>query len=114
MASRTCPPHVAQYLLWFGIEYYLHGLQGEGRRNLGTFKDPVEAAKCYDRAAIEAHGANAVLNFPPVPKVGPIFSGKQRQRPVVPVGKGHGKDGLATNGRLPAGNGDSRAVPEPL
>jgi len=32
--------------------------------NLGRFKDKVEAAKVYDKKAIELHGEFAVLNFP--------------------------------------------------
>jgi len=31
---------------------------------LGYFRDPVEAAKAYDRAAIERYGAFAFTNFP--------------------------------------------------
>jgi hypothetical protein len=34
------------------------------KRNVGTYNDPIEAAKAHDRAAIEIHGEFAVLNFP--------------------------------------------------
>lgn len=34
------------------------------RRPVGRFDDPVEAAKAYDRAAVEAFGEFAWLNFP--------------------------------------------------
>lgn len=33
-------------------------------RHLGHFKDPIEAAKVYDKAAIEHHGEFARPNFP--------------------------------------------------
>jgi len=35
----------------------------EGRKNLGSFKSPEEAAKAYDEAAIERYGEFAILNF---------------------------------------------------
>jgi hypothetical protein len=34
------------------------------QRHLGLFADPIEAAKAYDRAALEAFGEFAVLNYP--------------------------------------------------
>lgn len=34
------------------------------RRHLGYFADPIEAAKAYDRAALEFQGEFAVVNFP--------------------------------------------------
>jgi len=35
-----------------------------GKRSLGNYRDEVEAAKAYDRAARELHGEFATLNFP--------------------------------------------------
>ena len=37
---------------------------GSERRSLGTFSDPAEAARAYDRAAVEKWGEHARLNFP--------------------------------------------------
>jgi hypothetical protein len=95
---RACEdgqPHVetlcCPILVVIGNDSYLHELQGEAR-TLGTFKDPVEAPKCYDRAAIEAHGANAVLNFPPVPINRPTLPGA-RQHPLGPDDEGQCKEG---------------------
>jgi hypothetical protein len=34
------------------------------RRNLGRFDNQIDAAKAYDKAALELHGAFAQLNFP--------------------------------------------------
>ncbi len=34
------------------------------QHHIGVFLDPVDAAKAYDAAAAEHHGAKAVLNFP--------------------------------------------------
>jgi hypothetical protein len=35
-----------------------------GKKSLGNFKDEVDAARAYDRAAREFHGEIATLNFP--------------------------------------------------
>lgn len=44
---------------------FIARIQKDGRRiYLGHFKDPSEAARAYDRAAAEHHGAFARLNFP--------------------------------------------------
>lgn len=40
---------------------------GGKTRGLGLYADKIEAAKAYDRAALEAFGEFAVLNFPEVP-----------------------------------------------
>jgi len=37
---------------------------GSTNKLLGTFADPVSAAKAYDEAACERHGEFALLNFP--------------------------------------------------
>lgn len=36
----------------------------KGRTYLGTFRDPVDAARAYDEAAIERYGEFACINFP--------------------------------------------------
>jgi hypothetical protein len=38
------------------------GYKGK-KLHLGTFEDPIEAAKAYDRKALELHGEFALLNF---------------------------------------------------
>lgn len=45
------------------IEACICGLQGKSFW-LGTFPDPVSAAKAYDKAALQKRGASATLNFP--------------------------------------------------
>ena len=35
-----------------------------GKINIGYFDDEVDAAKAYDRKAVELHGEFATLNFP--------------------------------------------------
>jgi hypothetical protein len=89
----------------------MHGLQGV-KHHLGTFTDPLEAAKCYDKAALKARGAAAVLNFPHGSITGPSLPGARR-RPLVPAGEGQGKAGPATKKLRPAGKRDSKACPEP-
>lgn len=46
-----------------------------GLRHLGCYTDPVEAAKAYDRAALEAFGEFAVLNFPHGDRISPFAIG---------------------------------------
>jgi hypothetical protein len=87
----------------------MHGLQGK-TRYLGTFDDRVVAAKCHDRAALEAHGARAELNFPPGSITGPTPPGAQRQQHVVSDAEGCGQEGPATNGSLPAGSAASNPM----
>jgi len=47
-----------------GRWYAYCGTAGKDRRWLGYFADEVEAARAYDEAAREMHGAFARLNFP--------------------------------------------------
>jgi hypothetical protein len=43
---------------------------GPRSRHIGCFQDPIEAARAYDRAALELKGAAAELNFPVEVQVG--------------------------------------------
>jgi hypothetical protein len=57
--------------------------QGKDRKYLGTFKDRNSAAITYDRAALEAHGAGAALNYPTGHISPPTLSGVHSQSAVV-------------------------------
>lgn len=47
------------------IKKWQAAILGNGeRRYLGYFVDPADAARAYDKAATELHGAFALLNFP--------------------------------------------------
>lgn len=47
------------------IDKYVVRIQYGGKRyNIGTFNDPIEAAKVYDRKALEVFGEFAITNFP--------------------------------------------------
>jgi hypothetical protein len=43
---------------------WLHGVQGKSC-TLGSFTNPIDAAKCYDKEAARIPGARAILNFTP-------------------------------------------------
>jgi len=48
-----------------GNQYWNAAIKGQpNRENCGCFKDPIMAAKAYDRAAIRHFGDAALLNFP--------------------------------------------------
>jgi hypothetical protein len=66
---------------------------------------------CYDREASKAFGADAVLNFPPGCNPNTPTTHEQSQTPVLPAGGGHGHDGPAPNGLVPAGSADGNPVP---
>lgn len=60
------------------------------KRSLGTFSSEADAAKAYDKSAIELHGQFANLNFPaadytnycpnPIPRIGRKASDEARQK----------------------------------
>jgi hypothetical protein len=87
-------------------------VQGK-QRYLGSFADPVTAAICYDREATRAHGAAAVLNFPPGCKSYTTSAGTVGQ-PAVLLGNGQvGEEepSALPPGSPPAGNADGNQVP---
>jgi hypothetical protein len=50
---------------WYApLKKYVAQIQAKGiKKNLGYFSDPVNAAKAYDKAALQLHGAFARTNF---------------------------------------------------
>jgi len=66
--SRPTTGESSQYK---GVSWYAYNrkwcvqvVAGGRRYYLGLFKDEIEAALAYDRAAVELHGEFACLNFP--------------------------------------------------
>ncbi len=70
--------------------------------HLGYFADPVSAAMCYDREAARAHGAAAVLNFPP-------SAGTVGQPPVLEE-SGEDEPSALPRGLQPAGKANGNTV----
>jgi hypothetical protein len=83
---------------------------------LGSFSDPISAARRYDKEATKLRGAAAVLNFPPGPKFTPARIVVQSQPRVLPGGRACGRKRATITKPLPAGNTSSNlaAVPEVL
>ncbi len=86
------------------------GLQGK-KVYLGTFPDPVSAAKRYDEAAAEYRGAKAVLNFPSGHNSTPSLAGADHQAAELPLGGGCGQEGPAASEQLPPGNAKGSPAP---
>jgi hypothetical protein len=84
-------------------------LQGKGS-SLGTFSNPITAAKCYDKAARKAHGAAAVLNFPSGCKPTPTSRGATNRSPMKRSTEGCGQEGATTPGLEPPGNPGGQLV----
>jgi hypothetical protein len=100
------------------------GLQGK-YHHLGMFRDPVEAAKCYDREAIKLQGPRALLNFPPHATPTEPYKHSQPLEVTSIEGRGKGKpapnvllragnaEGSATKGLLPGGDAETHTAPVP-
>lgn len=54
-------------VIWHHGKWQARVLEGGRRRSLGHFPDEEEAARAYDRAALEVQGEFAYLNFPGAP-----------------------------------------------
>jgi hypothetical protein len=79
--------------------------QTQGKKvHLGTFTDPISAAKRYDREAEKVHGANALLNFPPGCNTSLTTTGAAGQASVQPGSGERANEGPETNKPLTAGN----------
>lgn len=77
----------------------------------GTFRDPVNAAKRYDKVAVEYRGARALLNFPPGRISSPTLAGAHKQTAAMPLGVGDVQEWPATEPQLPPGNAEGTAEP---